>query len=298
MKKNNSVIFIALIVLLITLTSGIYRHDRPIERHLALANQERFNCVGQVLNLTDNKWKSGGSFVLIDSVTILSAAHCFIGEIKKDTIVNYQGQKYKTYVVKGRHKREPSEFRFMLMNTILMATSIIFHPNYLKNGTCDIALIKLEKPLFGIDMVSINNLPNEIKDTVIGVGFGASGPANKIELVSTYQIKMAGKNIIDSIGGSILNGQSSMLFADFDSPDNLENCNKIGDSKPLDLEYSIGAGDSGGPLFSNKNGQLILTGIAVYAPKTVSNLLKNGYYCELNGWTRLSAFYSWIESNK
>lgn len=297
MKKNHFVLII-LGVLLLTMTSGIYRHDRPIEKYLALANQEQFNCVGEVLNLVENKWKANGSFVLIDSLTILSAAHCFEGELKKDTIVNYQDQKYKTYVSKGRYKRDQSEFRFKVLNNILTAKRIIFHPNYLKNGTCDLAIIKLEKALNGTERLKINNLPNERKDTVIGVGFGASGPANQAVLVNTYHIKIAGKNIIDSVGGPMLDGQFTMLFADFDNPDTIENCNKTGDSKPLDMEYSIGAGDSGGPLFRSENGKIVLTGIAVYAPKTISNLLKNGYYCELNGWTRISVFADWISSNK
>jgi secreted trypsin-like serine protease len=294
--KNKNLLF--LFILLVTLTSGIYRHDQPIEKYLALANQEKFNCVGQILNLKDNKWESIGSFVLIDSATILSAAHCFIGETKKDTVVDHMGKKYKTYVARGRHKRNESEFRFHVMNMVLSAKSIIFHPNYLMDGNCDLALIKLEKPLSGIEELSINNLTSEMKDTVTGVGFGVSGPANQPELVKTYHIKMAGNNIIDSIGGALLNGQNTMLFADFDSPDMNKGCNIIGNSKPLELEYSIGAGDSGGPLFGFKGNKMTLFGIAAYAPKTISNLIKNGYYCELNGWTRLSAFTDWIKNNR
>lgn len=296
MKKQFSIIVLG--GLFISLTSGIYRHDRPIEKYLTIANQEEFNCVGQVLNLVDHKWEANGSFVLIDSVTILSAAHCFEGDFKKDTIVEYQGKKIKTYISKGKYVRDVSAFRFMVMNNVLEAKSIIVHPNYLKNGSCDLAIIKLNKPLLGMQKLQLNHLPNEIKDTVIGVGYGVSGPANHAALVNNYHVKIAGENIIDSVGGSFYNGQGSILFADVDCPDCTTACNKLGDSMPLDLEYSIGAGDSGGPLFTYIDNKLTLVGIACYAPKTISNLITNGYYCELNGWTRIAIFADWIMSNK
>jgi len=296
--KTRIEIFIILFIVIITLTGGIYRHDRPIEKYLVYAKDDRFNCVGQLISMAEGKWKSAGSFVLIDSLTILSAAHCFVGESKRDTVVNIQGKSYKTYMSLGKSLLKVSEFRFLAFNEQFVAKSILLHPNYLKDGSCDIALIKLEKPVSGIGNLRINDSTNELKDTVTGVGYGVSGPANRIDLVNIYDIRLAGQNIIDSIGGIVLNGKSTMLYADFDSPTSIAGCNKIGDSKPLDLEYSIGAGDSGGPLFTDELNNFRLVGIATYAPKNISKLLKNGYYCEINGWTRVSAFNDWIENNR
>ncbi len=297
-KRKNVFMFLFLPLFLITLTSGVYRHDQPIEKYLALANREQFNCVGEIIGLKDNNWKGKGSFVLIDSVTILTAAHCFFGELKKDTIVNYRGQKFNTFIVTGKYQRDLSEFRFKVMNTILKAKSILLHPGYLKDESGDLALIKLETPVRGIKELNINSSFDEMHDTVTGVGFGVSGPGNKPELVNDYHIKIAGQNTIDSIGGQVLNAIGTRLYADFDSPDKKEGCNKMGSATPLELEYTIGAGDSGGPLFSYKDHRLCLTGIAVYGSKTVANLLKNGYYCELTGWLRVSAFAGWIKSNR
>ncbi len=294
--KANRTIF--LIPIFLVLTSGIYRHDQPIEKYLSLANQDQFNCVGEILKIDGSNWVFGGSFVLIDSVTVLSAAHCFLGTEKKDTIVNYNGQRFKTYIEKGKYKRNESEFRFRVMNLQMVAQKITFHPKYLVDGTCDLALIKLAEPIKGAKSLKINLQFDELSDTVTGVGFGVSGPANKPETVKIYHLKLAGQNIIDSIGGAIVDRKNTILFADFDAPDKRQECNRIGNSTPLELEYSIGAGDSGGPLFRYIKGELFLVGIASYAPKTIDNLLKNGYYCELNGWTRLSAFNDWIKDNR
>ena len=294
--KLNRIIF--LLPIFLVLTSGIYRHDQPIEKYLSLANQDHFNCVGEILKLDGNKWVSAGSFVLIDSVTVMSAAHCFVGIEKKDTVVNYQGKKFKTYIEKGKQKRNENEFRFRVMNIQMIAQTITFHPKYLVDRTCDFAIIKLAEPVKGAKHLKINFQFDELNDTVTGVGFGVSGPANKPQNVGSYHIKLAGQNIIDSIGGAIANGQNTMLFADFDAPDQRHECNRIGSAMPLELEYSIGAGDSGGPLFRHFKNELYLVGIATYAPKSVDNLLKNGYYCELNGWTRLSTFTDWIKDNR
>lgn len=287
-----------LFALFLVLTSGTYRSDRPIEKYLALAQQPQFSGAGEILNFEDGKWGEQGSFVIIDSMTILSAAHCFIGEKTKDTVVNYKGQKVKTYVSLGRYQRNASEFRFFVMNMLVEAQKIILHPNYLKDQTCDIAIIKLKTPLHCAATLPINTATDELHDTVTSVGYGASGPANAAELVNAYQIKIAGQNIIDSIGGVLLNGQSTMLFSDFDRPDDQNACNRLGKATPLEMEYAIAGGDSGGPLYVYKNGKLCLAGIAAYAPTEINNLLKNGYYCGLSGWTRVSAFADWIRSNR
>jgi hypothetical protein len=204
----------------------------------------------------------------------------------------------KTYISLGRHQLGNALFRFFVMDTLLQAKSILLHPDYLENKTCDIAIIKLEKPLRGITRLRLNTATDELHDTVTGVGFGASGPASQPELVNAYSIKLAGQNIIDSVGGALLNGQSTMLYADFDSPDARKGCNPLGSATPVELEYGIGGGDSGGPLFVSKNGELCLAGIATYAPKVVDDLLKNGYYCGIIGWTRISAFSDWIRKNR
>lgn len=294
MRKTILITTPLLLLLLITLSSGMYRHDRPIEKYLALATQPQFDCVGQIMLLEDGKWTAAGSFVLIDSLHILSAAHCFTAPIKKDTVVEYHGRKILTYVEQGRYQLGTQVFAFLVHNTIVKAKKINIHPDYIKNGSCDIAFIQLEQPMAGAQIVKLNTARNEVNDTGTGVGFGVSGPASKPELVGVYNIKLAGQNRIDSAGGPALNGISTMLYADFD--DGRQEMNKTGAREPLDLEYCIGSGDSGGPLFISKQGNLIVAGIAVYGGKTLKNILTDGYYGELMGWTRISAFSAWINN--
>src|SRR5690348_8425090 len=105
LKVSNKIF---LFPILLALPSGIYRHDQPIEKYLSLANQKQFNCVGEIFKLDGNNWVSAGSFVLIDSVTIMSTVHCFVRSERKEKIVNYQGQKHKTYIEKGYQKRNES----------------------------------------------------------------------------------------------------------------------------------------------------------------------------------------------
>jgi len=281
------------LLLLITLTSGKYRDDQPIEQYLALANQAEYDCVGQVLVSDSGQWEPDGSFVLIDSLHILSAAHCFTMPIKKDTVINYQGQKLLTYVELGRRQRDKQDFAFLVHNTILKARKIVLHPDYLQDGNCDLAIITLEAPLSHTPTLPLNKEQHELRDTVTGVGFGLSGPGNKPDLVGMYNVKLAGQNIIDSIGGIVVNGTGSMLFSDFDAPDGDTKYNKCGSRLPLPLEYCISSGDSGGPAFISRKGTLYLAGIAVYEGKTL-DMMKNGYYGELMGWLRISAFYNWI----
>ncbi len=309
MKKQIRILLVIILVFvpLFTTKSGTYRHDTHIEKYLEIAIQDEFNCVGQVFkvrdkglssmsNSVDNRDRlSVGSCILIDSLHILSAAHCFIGEKTKDTVIHYNGLKVKTYITTSRFLIKPSNFSFFVMNQMVSAKKIICHPNYLKNNSCDIAIILLKKPIHGGSTIFLNRTPNELHDTVTGVGFGVSGMANEIAQVKNYSLKLAGQNIVDSIGGATVNGISTKLYADFDYPDERSGCNRIGDSKALELEYGLSGGDSGGPLFRRKNACLELVGIAAGTEMTVENLLEDGYYCTNMSWTRISSLYNWIK---
>ncbi|MDI6779965.1 MAG: hypothetical protein QME25_07230, partial [Bacteroidota bacterium] len=56
-------------------------------------------------------------------------------------------------------------------------------------------------------------------------------------------------------------------------------------------------GDSGGGIFREKNSKLELIGINSGGGVDLNTLLKSGYYCQINSWTRISVFYEWIEQN-
>ncbi len=300
MKKINTNILIAVLglVAILTLSSGAFRHDKSIEKHLELANNEDFNCVGELFTLKADGWKQGGSFILIDSLHILTAAHCVVGERTKDTVVYYQGHTIKTYIVTGRYAMKPKQFSFFIMNQMVKASKITAHPNFIRNTSCDIAIIRLERPITGLAKMFLNSVPDELHDTATIVGFGVSGRANEPLDMKSYQIKLAGENIIDSIGGEMLNGISTKLHADFDYPGEREGCNKMGGKGALELEYGVMGGDSGGPLFRRKNKRLELIGITSGGGSSIADLFGQGYYCQINTWTRIAAFNEWINNNK
>jgi secreted trypsin-like serine protease len=239
-----------------------------------------------------------GTGVLIDSMTVLSAAHVFCGQIKKDTIVEVKGTKYKTYIEKGSAQLPASDFKCQFKNETYDVSSILFYPTYLKDKFGDLAIIKLKRPVRGIEIVALYSQDDEFADTATGVGYGTSGPANRIDLIKSYDIKLAGQNIIDSLGGTVIGGKPSLLFADFDSPDEKLNCNRCGSARPLTLEYGVGAGDSGGPLYITRAGKYYVAGIVSGGGVRVDDLIKLGYYCKLDAWTRVSAFKNWIEANR
>lgn len=172
------------------------------------------------------------------------------------------------------------------------------HPNFIRNTTCDIAIIRLNKPITGLAKVFLNHVPDELHDTATIVGFGVSGRANEPLEMKSYQVKLAGENIIDSIGGIMLNGLGTKLHADFDYPGEREGCNKMGGKEALELEYGVMGGDSGGPLFRRKNKRLELIGITSGGGSRIEDLFGQGYYCQINTWTRIAAFHEWINSNK
>ena len=286
-------------ILLITL-SGVYRHDTRVEKYIALANQEEFNCAGRIYSMEDNTWGPNGSCVLIDSLHILTAAHCLAGEHKKDTVVDYMGYKVLTYVVTGKYQRPVNDFWFLVMNQPVKAKKITCYPDYFANmdSNHDLAIIELEKPVTNAQTIYINKSMDELSDTITGIGYGGSGPAIAADLGLNSNLRIAGQNIIDSLGGVKRNGIPTKLFADFDGPGNYAHVSKTGNSIALPLEYGTKGGDSGGPIFRMNNNRLELLGVLTGSSGAIpANFEQNGHYGQIDSWTRLSAYYDWIQKN-
>ncbi|MBZ0100469.1 MAG: hypothetical protein K8F30_15420, partial [Taibaiella sp.] len=74
--KRTPVCTLVLIVMLVALTSGVYRNDTPVEQYLELASRKEYDCVGCIYKKVEDRWTADGSCVLIDSMHILTAAHC------------------------------------------------------------------------------------------------------------------------------------------------------------------------------------------------------------------------------
>lgn len=276
----------------LTFFAGIIRHDVDEEKYLALAAEKQFDCVGQVFKDT----LTSGSCVLISDRFVLSAAHIFIDSDTRPDTIDYNGKTLVIYEAINHRVTDVNKLYLVFKGQKVKVNNLILHPNYLDSltkGSCDIALIELEQVLKNISPAKINTSFDELKSNVVGVGYGASGPANRPDLVNTYNKKIAGENVVDSIAGQKYLGLETLLICDFDHPER-EDCNKLGSPIPRPLEYISTGGDSGGGLFRENDKNWELIGICSSSGIDVEQLLKTGYYGQTMEWTRVSAFTKWI----
>lgn len=293
MKDKRIKILAVSLIAFLTFFSGIIRHDIDEKEYLRLATKKQFDCVGQVLKDT----LSSGSCVLISDRFVLSAAHVFIDSDTRSDTINFNGQTVVTYMPYNHRVTDVKELSVVFKGQKRKIKNLWLHPFYLDSltkGSCDIALLELESSLDNITPTNINTEFNEQNSNVVGVGYGASGPADRPDLVSNYDKKIAGQNVVDSISGTKYMGFETLLICDFDHPTR-KDCNKTGSPTPRPLEYVSTGGDSGGGLFRKKDNKWELIGICAGSNTDIDQLMKTGYYGQIMEWTRVSAFTNWIE---
>jgi len=296
MRYYSSINLILGSLIILLLTSGIIRHDISESKYQELANQKQFNCVGQVFIGRDSIVR--GSCVLISNKYVLSAAHVFMNSesiadssLIEHGVISFNQMNEKVY---------PAFLITVVLNgQKIKAKTITIHPSFLDSltkGNCDLALVELEQSFTNTSPAKLNHDFNEINANVVGVGFGVSGPADSPDKVTPQNKKIAGENVIDSIGGYIYSGKETMLLCDFDHP-NRNDCNKMGSPTPRPLEYIAGGGDSGGALFRKVGKKWNLIGICSGSGIELGQFMKSFYYGQVMEWTRVSAFTGWIETN-
>ncbi|MBK9734639.1 MAG: trypsin-like serine protease [Saprospiraceae bacterium] len=272
--------------------SGIIRHDVNEKNYLSLATEKQFDCVGLIYKDTS----ASGSCVLISDRFVLSAAHVFIDSDTRPDTMEFNGQIAVNYVNYNHRVTDVTKLYLMFNGQKVKVKNLLLHPNYLDSlteGSCDIALLELEQPINNITPAKVNTAFDELNSNVVGVGYGASGPANRPDLVSQQNKKIAGENVTDSIGGQKYLGRETLLVCDFDHPTR-KDCNKSGSTIPRPLEYICSGGDSGGGLFRQKNNTWELIGICAGSGVDINQLMKTGYYGQTMEWTRVSLFTNWL----
>lgn len=296
MKYKTLTITALCLISFLTFFSGIIRHDVDEKEYLKLAADKQFDCVGRIFKDSSES----GSCVLINDRFVLSAAHIFIDSDTRSDTIEFNGQTAVIYVNSNTRVTDISNLYLILNEQKVKVRNLWLHPHYLDSltkGSCDIALLELEKPVEDIVPAKLNTAFDELNSNIVGVGYGATGPANRPDLVNISDKKIAGQNVIDSIGGQMYMGYQTLLFCDFDHPTR-KDCNKLGSSLPMPLEYICAGGDSGGGLFRKNNKVWELIGICSGGGTDVQQLMKTGYYGQTMAWTRTSVFAKWIDETK
>jgi hypothetical protein len=120
--------------------------------------------------------------------------------------------------------------------------------------------------------------------TFVGYGMTGTGQTGATRLDGK---KRAAQNVIDGM-------QNSRLFlSDFDNP-NSRRDSMFGSSTPLNLEGLIAPGDSGGGVFITTSAGTFLAGVNSFGAAWDGRV--NSDYGDVAGYTRVSAFYAWINS--
>ncbi len=275
--KKIAVFSLILTTVFFSLKAGVYRHDRTVAQYAQLAAQQQFDCVGQIYKAG----LPGPSCILIDATHVLSAAHCFLKPTSR-----------------------PDTFSFEFKNIRYKAKKIYANDKYdYGSWQNDIAIIELEKKVTDVTPATVNTRATELHSDAVMVGFGFMLMADKPttsddELV---QGKLAGENVIDSIGGPTIEGMASILFLDFDCPTGIRyhgSCNKLGSSIPKNLECYCTGGDSGGGLFRKNGNNWELVGIISGGGVEVEQFLKTYYYGQVMKCTRVAAYKNWIQMHR
>lgn len=195
----------------------------------------------------------GGS--IIDSMWILTAAHCLINS--ELTMINLGGIKppYMSYKEQTRRRYIHEQF----------------NPVTLEN---DIALIRLPRPYYGLGVDRVEMAPKDIGD-LVGVHLTSSG-------FGTTEKNTTG--VLLKVELQVINNDECIFASEVLVTENTI-CTTFTETK-----YSgVCHGDSGGPLFVRLNGKPLLVGVTswIYGWGCAQS--------KLSGFVRVSNYRDWIE---
>ena len=246
--------------------AGIIRHDRDPLLYRSLAASPEYASVGSIYLFEEGGYYMA-SGTLIAPDWVLTAGH----------------------VVDGA-----DALTFRIGGGSYAATNWLPHPKW--NGSLaggyDIGLMQLDRPVPDtIAPAARYGGDDELGAAATLVGFGMTG-TGQTGAVVLDGLKRAGQNTIDALYGRNPMVPARILLCDFDNPDDPAD-NSYGSEAPLDLEYLVSFGDSGGGVFMDSPSGAVLAGVHSFVSAP------DGYadcdYGDISGHTRVSIFNDWID---
>jgi hypothetical protein len=197
-----------------------------------------------------------------------------------------------------------NNLRFQVGGANYNADEWFVHPNWATSGDesnlfagWDLGLMRLDQAVSNVAPASLFAGSDELGQAGTIVGFGATGTGLTGSQPNSAGTKRAGTNTVDIAGqqstpGSTVSiGNNRMIAIDFDQPAN-PIVSTLGGATPLNLEYLAAPGDSGGGLFLEIGGQMLLAGVTSLTSTLDGSV--NSDYGDRAAFTRVSQFLSWI----
>ncbi|MBA3314524.1 MAG: trypsin-like serine protease [Planctomycetaceae bacterium] len=250
--------------------TGTIRDDRPDASYLSLATN--YPSVGLIQNPL---FLASGT--LIGADWVLTAAHVIVGV-------------------------PANQYSFTVGGATYFGAEVFVEPTWtgsLYAGN-DVALIRLASSVTNVAPARYSGATSEVGRVGTYVGYGATGTGTTGATIPGG-VQRAGQNVLD-VTADFFNGPGTpanrtysdrILMSDFDSPfDPSES--SIGSPNPLDLEFNVASGDSGGGLFIDFGFGDLLAGVTSFL--AFGDDTANADYGDFSGATRTSSHVAFIQN--